>query len=134
MSHAPLKTKAATGMTNAPEHGRADCIPLVRKQSVGGGSVDSFESRKLPRSKLVLSHKIKTPDFPTDFQELLSSQRKASIECVPPLPLHFGELLSQERPHFCFQILEGHRIYCTFLQCPGTPALKQKSDDGQIAK
>ena len=121
-------------MTNGPEHGRAGCTPLVREQRVCRGHVDSLESQELPYSKLVLSHGIKTTDFPFDFQELLSYQRKASIKCVPPLPLHFGELLSQERLHFCFQILEGHRIYCTFLQCPGTLALKQKTNDGQAAK
>lgn len=134
MSQVPLKTKAATGVKIAPEHGRTDCFSLVREQAVGGGSVYSFDSQELPHSKLVLSHRIKTADFPTDFQELLSYQRKASIKCVPPLPLHFGELLSQERPHFCFQILGRHRICYTFLQCPETQALKQKSNDGQIAK
>ena len=123
-------TKAATGMTNGPEHGGADCTPLVREQCVGGGPVDSFESQETR----TVSHGIKTGDFPFGFQELLSYQRKASIKCVPPLPLRFGELLSWERPHFCFQILAGRRIYCTFLQCPGTLALKQKTNDGQVAK
>lgn len=106
MSHLPLKTRAATGRTNAREHGRTDCFSLVREQAVGGGSVYSFESQELPYSKLVLSHRIKTTDFPIDFQELLSYQRKASIKCVPPLPLHFGELLSQERPLSAFKFWE----------------------------
>lgn len=83
-------------MTNGPEHGRADCTPLVRDQCAGGSPVVSFESQELPYSKLVLSHGIKTTDFPFDFRELLSYQRKASIKCVPPLPLHFEELLSQQ--------------------------------------
>lgn len=129
-----FKDKSSHRDDKCPEHGRTDCFSLVREQAAVGGSVYSFESQELLHSKLVLSHRIKTTDFPIDFQEHLSYQRKDSIKCVPPLPLHFGELLSQERPHFCFQILGGHRISCIFLWCPGTPALKQKSNDGQIAK
>lgn len=68
------------------------------------------------------------------FQELLSYQRKASIKCVTPLPLLFGELLSQEKLHFSFQTVEGRRMHRASLQCPGTSMLKQKISNGQVAK
>lgn len=118
--------KAVTGMISGPKHGRADHTHLVREQCVGRGPVNSFESQELLYSKLILSPGIKTTGFTFDFQELLSYQRKASINCAPPLPQH----LSQERSQFCFQILEGGRIYCTFLRCSGTLPLKQKTNDG----
>lgn len=94
-------------MKISPEYGRTDCFSLVREQAVGGGSVYSFESQELPHSKLLLSHRIKTTDFPTDFQELLSYQSKASIKRVPPLPLHFRAFLSQERPISAFKFWEA---------------------------
>lgn len=84
-------------MTNAPDYGRTDCFSLDREQAVGGGSVYSFESQELPHSKLVLSHRIKTTDFPIDFQELLSYQRKASIKmCATFVPALWEGLITGE--------------------------------------